>query len=114
VRLLRPIALGTLLLAAGCMSSQQEPAREVTLLPVPVSGCATEAEKLRSPLPVHSAPDSNSAIVATLQVGQFLYRCDRSGDWLGIKFPRDRPVDCSTRQCPSGWIDRAPDTEIYG
>jgi hypothetical protein len=112
VRPLRQIAAGALLLAAGCASGPQAPVPEAVSLPVPVSGCAAEAEKLLSPVPVHSAPDSSSAIVVTLQAGQFLYRCDRSGDWLGIKFPRDRPIDCSARQCPAGWIDREPDTEI--
>ncbi|HXV24194.1 MAG TPA: hypothetical protein VED46_08035 [Alphaproteobacteria bacterium] len=114
----RPVVAGILLLAVSCASGQPALFDEAPSSPVPVPDCATsEAERLRSPLLVYSAPDPDSAIVARLEAGRYIYRCVRSGDWLGIWFADDR-VDCSTRpddrKCPSGWINQDPDTESFG
>jgi hypothetical protein len=118
MRLSHQIVAGILLLAMSCTSDRRAPFDEASSSPVPVPDCATtEAERLRSPLPVYSAPNENSLIVATLDAGQYIYRCIRSGSWLGIWFADGR-VDCSTRpdnrKCPTGWINQEPDTERFG
>jgi hypothetical protein len=112
------IAALILLLTVACTSGGRVPFHETASRPVPVPECATaEAERLRSPLHVHSAPDSSSPIVLTLEAGQYIYRCVQSGDWLGI-WIADGRIDCSTRpnnrKCLSGWINQEPDTERFG
>jgi hypothetical protein len=112
---IRPhIVGGTLLLAVGCISDGRAPSREITPSPVPVTDCAAkQAELLMSPLTVYSAPDTNSLVVATLEKGESIYRCERSGGWVGIWFSDDH-ADCLTRpmdrKCPSGWTNHEPDS----
>jgi hypothetical protein len=112
------LAAMCILLAAGCELGEHKVPPGADVSPVAVSGCAAEAEKLRSPVRVHSAPDAKASIVTTLAAGDYVYRCNRSDGWFGIRFPDGPNVDCSDRpaqrQCPEGWTNREPITDTFG
>ena len=81
--------------------------------------CAAEAEQLREPVVAHASPSSDAAPLAELEAGRFVYRCERSGDWLAIMFPaREEAIDCTRRPageaCSIGWVRGNVQTAIFG
>ena len=83
------------------------------------TSCEKEASLLAEAADVHAAPAAESALVAHLAAGRFVYRCERRGEWLGVMFPREgERIDCSRRPagkaCPLGWVRGRGRMEILG
>jgi hypothetical protein len=81
--------------------------------------CASEAEQLLEPVAVHTAPAAGSALLLELDPGRFVYRCERRGDWLAIRFPAaGEAVDCAVRPaaraCAIGWVQGDIATATFG
>jgi hypothetical protein len=81
--------------------------------------CASEAEQLLEPVPVHAAPAVGSALLLKLDRGRFVYRCERRGEWLAIMFPAaGEAVDCAgrsaARACAIGWVRGDVPTRTFG
>ena len=104
-------------LSVGCAATTLAPANRVAL-PERAS-CEAEAGPLAAAVDVHAAPAADSALLAQLAAGRFVYRCEQRGEWLGVMFPREgEPVDCSHRPagraCPLGWVRKPVRIEILG
>jgi hypothetical protein len=115
-------ASGLALLAAlivGCAGTTAAPApAELAALPDRAS-CEVEASLLAEAADVHAAPGAESALVARLAAGRFVYRCERRGEWLGVMFPQQgERIDCSRRPagkaCSLGWVRKQVRMEILG
>jgi hypothetical protein len=87
--------------------------------PAARAGCAIEAERLLQPAAIRATPLATAVLLAELEAGRFVYRCERRGNWLAVMYPAaGEPVDCSRRgddrACAIGWTLGEIATEIYG
>ena len=118
----RLTVLGTFVMLCGCAATAGDPGT-VTEPPATVElgevACAAEAEELLQPVAIYSQPSRDAALLATLERGRLVYRCERRGTWLAVMYPGpDEPVDCSTRSephtCTIGWVTGELQTTIFG
>lgn len=116
------LALSALWVCAVSAQADEFDAREPTSRNdqvVRASRCESEAVLLADKLELRPAPDLNVAPSTLLGSGTSIYRCEQRGDFFGVMFPEPGgKVDCSMRpagrECPTGWADVPPKTEITG
>jgi hypothetical protein len=103
--------------AAACL--EQRRVLNVTAVLPDRSTCEHEALQVMETAAVYAAPRSGVGAVSTLGQGQFVYRCEQRGEWLGVMFPAaNAKVDCSRRPpeaaCALGWVPRHVKLQILG
>jgi hypothetical protein len=104
-------------LVLACVAPAPAP-RPADLAAAP-RACASEAELLAQPVEIYALPRRGLRPMAELSDGDFIYRCERRGEWLAIMFPDPgEAVDCSVRSagnaCAVGWIHGDPETMVMG
>lgn len=75
------------------------------------ASCQMEALQLDESVNVYGVPKADGEPIAKLKKGYFAYKCEQTGEWLGIMFPDvSEKVDCSVRTlgvlCTLGWIPK--------
>ena len=102
-------------IATGC--SRHDAASAGLAAPAARASCDTEARQLTESAALYSAPET--APVAILAAGRFVYRCEERGDWLAVMYPATgEKVDCAERRtqraCELGWIRKDTHMAIFG